>query len=229
MLYKNIVIGYFISRENRFLANVSINGKVENAHVKNTGRLKELLLPNAKVYIEDHRGCDNKRKTRYSIIAVEKDGILFNIDSFAPNKIIEEAILDNKIITDLKYLKREQTYGNSRFDLYYETTKDKGYIEVKGATLEKSNCISFPDAKTTRGLKHVNELIKVKESGYNAMVIFVIQLKSDKPFIPNYEKDKNFCNELSIAIKKGVIVKAFYCNVTPYSITLSNEAKVLIN
>ena len=228
MLYNNIVEGTFVNRINRFLANVIIDGDLIKAHVKNTGRLRELLTPNAKIYLQC---ADNKtqRKTTHSIIAVEKDDIIINIDSQAPNQVIEDALKEHMIIENLSSIKREQTYGKSRFDFYYETTSKKGFIEVKGATLIKENCISFPDAKTTRGLKHINELITARENGYEAMVIFVIQLTSNKPFSPNYDADKDFACALTRALKKGVNIKAYYCNVTPSSIRIFNEAKVLLD
>ena len=230
MKYDNIITGIFLSRENRFLAMALIDNITVAVHVKNTGRLKELLIPGAKIFLEDHGENRNGRKTRYSLIAVEKDNRIINVDSLAPNKVVEDAIINNSLIKDLKLYKKEYKYKNSRFDFYYETnTGNPGFIEVKGATLEKDKYISFPDAKTTRGLNHINELIDAKENGFEAMVIFVIQMSSKKPFTPNIAADKDFTEALLFSNKKGVSIKAYCCNVTPNSIVLASETPVLLD
>ena len=152
MIYDKIVTGTFVTRLNRFIAIVIVNGKEEKVHVKNTGRCRELLIPEVKVILED---CSHvsTRKTRYSLIGVWKQDVLVNMDSQAPNTVVYEAIKANKIptLTQLIKLKREVSFKNSRFDLYFESAKEKGFIEVKGVTLENNGVAMFPDAPTERG------------------------------------------------------------------------------
>lgn len=227
MKYKKIIKGTFLERPNRFIAKVSIENKIHIAHVKNTGRCKELLVPGATIYLEDFRDDTRNRKTEFSIISVEKiNGDTFeliNMDSQAPNKIVEEALLEGRIISGLTKIVREQTFGNSRLDFYYE--KDGGaigYIEVKGVTLEENGIVMFPDSKTERGVKHVKELIKAKEMGFESNLIFVVQMKNAKLFIPNFNAHMKFATIIADAIKKGVSITVYNCNVTPNSITLLN-------
>ena len=169
MKYNNIVEGKFLERPNRFISYCEIDNNIEKVHVKNTGKCKELLIPNCKVYLEE---SDNpNRKTKYSLIAVQKDNRLINMDSQVPNKVVYEAILNNKISLpgleeDIFYIKPEKTYENSRFDIYIETENKRAFIEVKGVTLEEDDIVMFPDAKTERGVKHINELVKASKEGY---------------------------------------------------------------
>ena len=127
MKYSNIVPGIFLSRDNRFIAKCEVNGVTEIVHVKNTGRCRELLIPGAAVYLEQH---DNPlRKTRYSLIAVQKGSMLVNIDSQAPNKVLHEALKEGAGLPGLNgeivSIKAETVYGNSRFDFYIETKNQK--------------------------------------------------------------------------------------------------------
>lgn len=155
MKYNHIKEGLFLKRPNRFLAHVTIDGKEEVCHVKNTGRLGELLIPGAKVYVTEHNNPN--RKTKFSLIAVEKEGILYNIDSQAPNKLAYEWIEEGRFLPDITYIKAEKTYKNSRFDLYMETKEKKIFMEVKGVTLNQDGIGMFPDAPTERGKKHILE------------------------------------------------------------------------
>lgn len=223
MKYKNIYEGIFIKRLNRFVAIVEINGKEETVHVKNTGRCGELLVKGAKIYLQY---VDKKtRKTKYSLINVLKGDNLFNIDSQVPNKVIEDALKNNKIegLKDLDYIKREQTYGNSRFDFYFEKGERKGYIEVKGVTLENNSAAKFPDAPTTRGTKHVNELVEAKNDGYDTFIFFLLQFKGAENFSTNREMDQDFAEAIDKAIEKGVRVLVYDSVVTKDSIIISEE------
>ena len=165
MEYKNIVKGKFISRPNRFIAEVEINGETVRCHVKNTGRCRELLIPGTDVYMEDFAGRMRSRRLRYSLIAVTKGNTLINMDSQAPNKVIAEALHSGTIqlpeMSELKAIKAEKTYGSSRLDFYVEDICGrKGFIEVKGVTLEEDGIAMFPDAPTERGVRHTEELCK---------------------------------------------------------------------
>lgn len=225
MNYLNIVEGTFISRPNRFIAHVMIDGKVEICHVKNTGRCKELLVDGARVYLEKSNNI--KRKTAYSLISVEKGQRLINIDSQAPNKAFYEAI-SNRIILlpnfeEVITIKPEKAYGASRLDFYIENNNQKSFIEVKGVTLEENGVVSFPDAPTERGLKHIHELIKAKEEGYTPYIVFVVQMNHVKYLIPNDNTHKEFGEALRYAKEKGVHILAYECDVTPDSMTLNGK------
>lgn len=226
MKYKNIREGIFISRPNRFIAHVNIEGREEICHVKNTGRCKELLIPGVKVYLEE---SDNPlRKTRYDLVAVMKGDKLFNIDSYAPNIVIGEWIKSSGYFGKTPLVKAECTYGNSRFDFYIENNDRKIFAEVKGVTLEKDGVLMFPDAPTQRGVKHIRELTECIKEGYEAYIIFVIQTEYALYFTPNRETHKEFADALKSAEEKGVKVMAFICDVTKDSLKIANEIPVRI-
>lgn len=215
MKYDNIVKATFIERPNRFIAYCLLEGEVVKCHVKNTGRCKELLIPNvSEVFLEDH-GENTSRKTRYSLVKVIKNGRMINMDSQAPNQIAHEWLNSGKLYDDITVIKREQKYGNSRFDIYYERGDGiKGFMEVKGVTLEENNVARFPDAPTERGVKHIYELIEAKKSGYEANILFVIQMKDIDHFEPNYKTHIAFGEALKEAKNAGVNIIAIDCFVT---------------
>lgn len=210
MKYDKVIEGIFLKRPNRFIAHVLINGVEEIVHVRNTGRCKELLVPNAKVILED---CSHNinRKTKYSLIAVWKGNMLVNMDSQIPNAAVFKAINENKILglEDLSHIKREVIFGKSRFDIYFESETEKGFIEIKGVTLEDNNTAMFPDAPTERGAKHVLEMIEVVKQGYRGIIFFLIQMKGPDIFRPNYEMDKNFSDALKLASENGVEILVY--------------------
>lgn len=231
MEYRNICAGIFEKRPNRFIAEVDIRGSKEKAHVKNTGRCKELLVSGAEVCLEDHAGRMGTRKLRYSLISVKKGDRLVNIDSQAPNKAVKEALEQGKIVLpqmgELSLVKGEQTFGSSRFDFYTEDCSGKrAFIEVKGVTLEEDGVAKFPDAPTERGVKHIEELIKAVESGYLGYVIFVIQMKGVDRFRPNDKTHRAFGDALRKAARNGVGVLAYDCRVTETEMTLDSSVSV---
>lgn len=221
MLYSNIQQGYFLSRPNRFIAHVEINGVTEICHVKNTGRCRELLTERAVVYVQQHD--DSKRKTKYSLIAVRKRNLLINMDSQAPNKAVAEWLTEKQPFGEIKVLKPECRHGNSRFDFYLETEKRKIFIEVKGVTLENDGIAMFPDAPTARGVKHLQELTDCLQQGYEAAAIFVIQFTGSKLFTPNYATHPEFAQALRAAQAAGVQVVALECTVTPESMCIGKS------
>ncbi len=224
MDYKKIIKGTFIKRPNRFIAHVNINGSEEKVHVKNTGRCKELLVPGAKVILEDCR--DNpSRKTGYSLIGVYKKDLLINMDSQVPNKVVFDAIKENKLkeLGQVEKLKREVTYKNSRFDIYFEKDGVKSFLEVKGVTLEKNGIAMFPDAPTKRGTKHILELIEAKEEGYGAYIFFLIQMEKVDSFRPNTTMDPDFSKALKLAYDKGVNILVYNSSLTESSIEILKE------
>lgn len=226
MNYSNILEGKFISRPNRFIAHVEINGKVEICHVKNTGRCKELLTPSAIVFVEENNNPN--RKTKFSLIGVTKGKRIINMDSQVTNKVVHEWILKGNLITEVTLIKPEKKYNNSRFDFYIETENRKIFIEVKGVTLESEGIVKFPDAPTERGVKHVKELCDCIKDGYEAYIIFVIQMKDVLHFEPNVETHKEFAEVLKEAAKKGVNIIAVDCEVKEDSIDIRDYVKVIV-
>lgn len=224
MKYNEVKIGIFIERPNRFIAHVIIEGQVEKCHVKNTGRCKELLIKGAEVYVECHN--DPKRKTQFSLIGVKKGNLLINMDSQAPNKVVMEWLKVGNLYQNPIFLKGEKTYGQSRFDFYMEELDRKCFIEVKGVTLEEGGIAMFPDAPTKRGVKHIKELCQCIEDGYEAYIIFVIQMKGIKEFRPNTIRQPEFHEALIEARTKGVKILAYDCMVTENSLVLDQEIPI---
>ena len=225
MKYEQVISGRFISRPNRFIAYVDINGKTELVHVKNTGRCKELLTENVHVYLSVSN--NPQRKTKYDIIAVEKVTDLgtriINMDSQIVNDVAEEYL---QSVFPKATIKREVTFGNSRFDFYIENEERRIFCEVKGVTLENCGVVSFPDAPTERGVKHLNELISATKQGYGAMVLFVVQMEGVKYLIPNDITHKVFGDTLRLAHQIGVEIMAIDCLVTPNAILPNVKVEV---
>lgn len=226
MHYENIIQGTFINRPNRFIAHVDIGGKSHLAHVKNTGRCRELLVPGAKILLQDH-GQNSARKTRYSLISVYKRDLLVNMDSQIPNKVVMEALLAGEIqgIKIPEFVKAEQKFGDSRFDIYYKNGHIEGFIEVKGVTLEVDGLSKFPDAPTERGTKHVLEIVRAAQEGYEGNILFLLQMKGPKIFTPNRSMDPEFGEALDLAIRKGVKIHVYDSIVTEDSITIGSKIK----
>ena len=227
MKYQNVCGGIFINRHNRFIAEVEIDGKRERAHVKNTGRCRELLTEGATVYL--HEVTNPNRSTRYDLIAARKDQRLINMDASAPNVTFYEYLKSGLHIDDVTKIKPEAKYGSSRFDFYVETRNRKILIEVKGVTLEEDSVVMFPDAPTERGVKHLNELAQCVHDGYKAQVIFVVQMGGVLYFTPNIKMHPAFGNALVFAKNAGVVIAAFDCDVTPDSMTISKAVEVRLS
>lgn len=228
MKYKNVVKGTFIERPNRFIAKVDIDGNIHTVHVKNTGRCRELLIKGSTVYLA--KSDNRERKTLYDLIAVEKkydnkEPLLINMDSQVPNVVAEEFLIKGNLFSENAIIKREVTYKNSRFDLYIEDNGRKAFLEVKGVTLESDGIAMFPDAPTIRGVKHINELISAIADGYEAYILFVIQMKGVNLFKPNAKMHKEFADVLSFAKKNGVKVLAVDSIVTKDSIEIDSFIK----
>ncbi len=230
MKYKNIVKAKFIERPNRFIAKVELDGEEHTVHVKNTGRCRELLVSGATVYLE--KSDNPTRKTLYDLVTVAKGIRLVNMDSQLPNALVEEWLFDKgesqEVFGDITYVKREKTYGKSRFDFYIEVGERKIFVEVKGVTLENDNVVSFPDAPTERGVKHINELVEAVKDGYEAYVFFVIQMENVDYFTPAWDKHKAFGDALVEAEKKGVKVLAYDCKVSEDEVRISGQVEVRI-
>lgn len=239
MEYKHIVEGRFIERPNRFIAMVEIEdtedgrekretgkGGVEKVHVKNTGRCRELLTENARVYLE--RSGNPGRSTSYDLVAVMKGRRVINMDSQAPNRAVEEWLRGGGLFPDAVLIKPEAVYGNSRFDFYVETPRDRIFMEVKGVTLEENGVVRFPDAPSERAVKHVEELIAAKGEGFRTFVMFVIQMESVRYFTPNRNMHPQFAEILCRAAEAGVEILAYDCRVTPDSMKINREVPIIL-
>lgn len=217
MVYNNTVKGKFLSRPNRFIAKVNIDGIVETVHVKNTGRCKELLVEDSIVILE--KAKNPLRKTKYDLVSVYKDGLgLVNIDSQAPNKVVYEWL--SKKGFDI--IKPEYTYGASRFDFYMEKGSQRYLMEVKGCTLEIDGIGYFPDAPTERGVKHLRELTGASRDGYNCTVAFVIQMPGISLVKANIDTHPEFADALDEARAGGVEVLMLQCNITEDSLEIKS-------
>ncbi len=226
MQYKNIRPAVFRARPNRFIAKVELDGQEETVHVKNTGRCKELLIPGRTVWLEE--GANPNRKTKYDLIAVDKDGLLVNMDAQAPNKVFAEWALAGNFVPNLTLLRPETTWGKSRFDFYWEAGDRRGFVEVKGCTLEDNGFCRFPDAPTERGVKHLNELVSCIADGYEAAVCFVIQMEGMKQFSPNDATLPAFGDALRAAQAAGVQVLAVGCSVTPDTLNITHTIATVL-
>lgn len=227
MKYENIVKGYFLERPNRFLARVAIDGRPEICHVKNTGRLRELLKPGAELYLQD---CmSSQRKTRYDVIAVKKGSRIVNLDSQVPNRVVAEWLGKGNLFSENALIRPEQKYGNSRFDIYVEDGPRKAFLEVKGVTLEQDGIARFPDAPTERGIKHIRDLCECRKSGYEAYLVFLIQMKGVFLMEPNWNTQEAFGLALAEAQKEGVRILAYDSLVTEDSILVDRSIRVNLN
>ena len=212
MRYDNIHKGKFLSRPNRFIANVEIDGKAEVCHVKNTGRCKELLIEGCTVWLEHSDSAS--RKTAFDLVAVEKGDRLINMDSQAPNKAVGE------------WLREKMPFGEG-FSVYPEKKYGrKIFMEVKGCTLEKDGVVLFPDAPTLRGVKHIEELSHCLDEGYESYIMILVQMSDVKYFTPNYDTHPEFGEALEKASRKGVKILCYDCNVTHDSMTVGKPVKL---
>lgn len=223
MLYDNMTAGIFLSRPNRFIAHIEIDGQVEICHVKNTGRCRELLPPGAKVFCQ--KSNNPLRKTNYDLIAVEKGNRLINMDSQAPNAAAKQWLLSGGLGT-ISDLKAEYTHGDSRFDFSFIKDGKRCFLEVKGVTLEQDGVCAFPDAPTQRGTKHLLGLTKAQSEGYNAYILFVIQMSDVSYLHPNDSTDPAFGKALRDAAAKGVTLLAMDCTVTETDMVIRHSVPI---
>lgn len=231
MKYENVFLATFLSRPNRFIAKVLLEGQEETVHVKNTGRCKELLIPGCRVYLE--RSKNPERKTAFDLIAVEKkkeDGsvLLINMDSQVVNTAAAEWLPKSGLFSPDAKIYREYTHKDSRFDFYIEEGERKAFLEVKGVTLEADGAALFPDAPTERGVKHLRGLAEAVGEGYEAYVLFVIQMKHITHFSPNKKMHKAFADALCECRSAGVNIIAMDCRITEDSIEIDSEVEIIL-
>ncbi|MCT4634187.1 MAG: DNA/RNA nuclease SfsA [Firmicutes bacterium] len=218
----------FIERPNRFIAMVEIDGEIHKAHVPNTGRLKELLIEGRKVLLSFHD--DQKRKTKYELRFVEKDQIWISVDSQLPNKIVKEALENREleVFSDYDKVNTEVGFGKSRIDIFLDSDKGK-FIEIKGVNLELNSWGYFPDAPTSRGSKHLEELIVAKENGFDAAVVFLIQNPLIQGFSPNKITDPKFSKILIEAYYKGVEIYAYRADISPIGAVVKDRLPLILS
>ena len=218
IIYENTVPAIFVKRNNRFTAEVMVGDEPRTVHIKNTGRLEELLIPKTKVTLQKSENPD--RKTEYDLISVYRPGFKWiNVDSLVPNKLIHQ-----KLEPLYDVVKPEYTYGDSRFDFYMERNGEKYLTEVKGCTLaydKKTGIGYFPDAPTERGVKHLNELAKAAKEGYHCTIEFVIQMNGIHIVFPNNKTHPKFGQALVAAAKAGVEINYNSCHVEADSIKIT--------
>ena len=221
MTYPNVSPAIFLSRPNRFIAHTLFDGAEIICYVKNTGRCKELLIPGAMVYVQKNE--NPLRKTQYDLIAVRKGQRLISMDSQAPNRVFYEHLQNGEYIESITRIKPETKFGSSRFDFYVEAGERKIFIEVKGVTLEEDDVVLFPDAPTERGVRHLRELAQCAAAGYEAHVVFVVQMSDVRYFTPNDKTHAAFGAALREAAAAGVKVVALDCTVEPDRLEINGE------
>ena len=220
MQYENAVRAQFLRRPNRFVAQVLLEGREETVHVKNTGRCRELLLPGSEVVL---CGSGNPaRKTKYDLVSVFKEGLGWvNIDSMAPNRVVEEWLAEEPpLFRPVTLLKPEQVFDDSRIDFYLECGERRCFLEVKGCTLERDGVGYFPDAPTERGVKHLQELVRAAEAGFESYIAFVAAMPKVTRVLPNRETHPAFADALENAVAAGVKILYLPCEVSPDSLTV---------
>lgn len=229
MQYTSVKTARFLRRPNRFLAVMELGGQEVLAHVPNTGRCRELLIPGTEAVVQHHDSPS--RRTAYTLIAVWKETsrgrLLINLDSQAPNRVAQEAFSRGMPPPGqeqpARLIRREAVSGDSRFDFYLEGPGYRGYLEVKGVTLEEQGVVSFPDAPTERGGRHIRELTELSRKGCYAGVLFVVQMETARLFRPNWRTHSAFGDALRQAREEGVAMSARCCRVTPDSLILDEE------
>lgn len=223
MIYANMVPGRFLSRPNRFVAHVEIEGNVEVVHVKNTGRCRELLVPGTEVWCQ--RADNPARKTKFDLISVRKAGRIINMDSQAPNIAAGEWLRSGGL-GPVEALRAETVHGDSRFDFSFVQDGRQCFLEVKGVTLEENGICAFPDAPTQRGAKHLRGLTAAAREGWGVYVLFVIQMADVEYLHPNDVTDPDFGAALREAAASGVQILAMDCAVTEDAMILRRPVPV---
>jgi sugar fermentation stimulation protein A len=222
-----LVAGHFLVRENRFRVTVEVDGQPVGAHLPNSGRLGELLLPNRRVLLAERPSPG--RKTRYDLTLVDADGRWISVDARLPNDLVTEAIRAGRLspLGGYPTLRREVTFGRSRFDLLLEAPARRPcLVEVKSVTLLLEGLGCFPDAVTQRGRRHVEELAMAVEAGHRGVVVFVVQREDAAGFRPHDESDPDFARALRAAARRGVEVYACACRVDPGCIEITRMLPV---
>lgn len=228
MIYINRPVdGRLVKKINRFLAEVKIDGEKAFAHIPNSGRLTELMIPGAKILLE--KADNRERKTPYTLKSILHNQRWVCVDSQTPNDFVFHMAKEHNryIFKGYKHITREYTLGSHRFDLFLKGEARRPLIvEIKSVTLVENNTAKFPDAPTKRGRSHIESLILHKEEGYDCAIIFVVQRSDAKRFEPNEKTDPEFAKLLRLAIERGITAKALRLRVGRESLALLGEIPI---
>ena len=226
-LGNDLVRAEFVRRENRFLAVASIHGQETGVHVANSGRLRELFVPGAEVWLKP--AAAPGRKTDYDLALVKADGVLVSADARLPNALVAEAVYAGKLdgVAGGAKVTRESTFGESRFDLLLESEAGRRYVEVKSCTLVENGVGLFPDSPTTRGAKHLNTLAEAVDAGHGASVIFVAQRPDARAFATNDAADPELAEAFRNAVARGVDACAYNCRVSLEEVVLDRRLPIV--
>ena len=231
MYFENkLISGHLIKRYKRFFVDVKINNKVITAHCPNTGSMFGLLKKNNKVWLS--KSNNPKRKLKYTLQIIEDKKSKVGVNTHLTNKIVKHA-LENNLIKEFDKkieIKPETKFGtNTRFDFFISKGQLKAFIEVKNVTLSRKKGVAeFPDAITSRGLKHIRELIKANKKGYKIYILYLIQRNDCKSFKIADDIDPEYSDSLSKAVKKNLNVLCFDCKFSPKGIILNQKVKFKI-
>jgi sugar fermentation stimulation protein A len=223
----NQIEGRFVARDNRFRVTVEVAGQHVWAHLPNSGRLGELLVPGYRAILIERPGAH--RKTGYDLSLVEMEGRWVSVDARLPNDLVEEALRAGQLqpLDGYSVIRREIVYGRSRFDFLLEANdRPPCLVEVKSITLVVDGLGCFPDAVTARGRKHLLELAQAAEAGYRAVTVFVVQREDATGMRPHDESDPNFGRALREAACRGVEIYAYACRVEPKRVEISHRLPV---
>lgn len=230
MKFAKLIEGRLIKRYKRFLSDIILDtGETITAHVPNSGAMTSCIEENCKVWVSFHN--NPKRKLKYTLELTQMNNQLICTNTGVANKIAIEAI-ENGTIQELQgysSLKPEQKYGqNSRIDVLLENDEQKCYVEIKSVTLKIKDDFAFPDAVTTRGLKHLKELSDMVQQGHRAVMLYIIQRTDEAPFRLAYEIDKKYFEGFKEAINAGVEVLVYQSNIATEEIFIDKCVELSI-
>ncbi|MFQ5874609.1 MAG: DNA/RNA nuclease SfsA [Dehalococcoidia bacterium] len=227
-LSSNLIKASFVERVNRFAAVVRLERSEVLAHVPNSGRLKELFTPGRTVYLAPRNAPH--RKAQYDQCLVAVDQVLVSCDARLPNPVVAEAIRSGCLSHFRGYhtVEREVTFGESRLDMRLSGQDGCCFVETKSITLVVNDTGLFPDAPTSRGIKHLRSLARAVEEGHRAAAIFVVQREDAARFAPNDDADSHFASVLREVAGRGVEVYAYRCRVSLTEVVLLQELPVLL-
>ena len=231
MNFKNkLISGLFIKRYKRFFVDIKIKNHTVTAHCPNTGSMYGLLNKGNKVWVS--KSNNPKRKLKYTLEIIQDKKSKVGVNTHSSNKIVLNA-LQNKLIKeldDILEIKQEIKFGNdTRFDFLVTNKKSKIFIEVKNVTLSRYKGIAeFPDSITSRGLKHINELLKAKKKKYKIFILFLIQRDDCKFFSVANDIDPEYAKALRYASKKNLNILCYDCKFSTKGIKLNKKIKLKI-
>ncbi len=222
---ETLISGEFIKRYKRFFVDVNIGNNIITAHCPNTGSMMGLLNKGNKVWLS--KSDNPNRKLKYTLEIIQDKTSKVGVNTHLTNKIVLDALTNKKIkkFKNFNSVKQEVKFGNhTRFDFLITEKLKKSFIEVKNVTLSRKKGIAeFPDAITSRGLKHINELLKAKKYGYDIYLLYVIQRNDCKKFELAKDLDPDYCGTLIKAVKKNLKILCYDCKFSSKGIKLNRN------